>query len=110
MNRNRFVDTAYYDSMVHIMAPATTHTKLQYSELTQEHHPVNDWNRIILAIKAGRFDNEVEYEEIEQRDSKKSVYSQSFTPRKKSKFGMEVLVPGVCRRLIWKLQRRFKVC
>jgi hypothetical protein len=67
----------------------------QYAELTQEQHPVNDWNRIILAIKAGKFENEFEYEEVKQRASKKSVFSQAFTPRKKVKFGLEVLVPGV---------------
>jgi hypothetical protein len=57
------------EAMVHIMAPATKQTKFaayeapalavanlsekQYAELTQEKHPVNDWNIIILAIKAG---------------------------------------------------------
>jgi hypothetical protein len=39
-------------------------TEKKFAKLTQEQHPVNDWNRIILAIKAGRFDNELEYEEI----------------------------------------------
>jgi hypothetical protein len=61
----------------------------------QEQHPVNDWNRIILAIKAGRFENESEYEEIKQCASKKSVFGQSFTPRKKVKFGLEILAPSV---------------
>jgi hypothetical protein len=62
------------EAMVHIMAPTTKQTKFaayeapalavtnlsekQYAELTQEQHPVNDWNRIILAIKAGQFENE----------------------------------------------------
>jgi hypothetical protein len=60
--------------MVHIMAPATKQTKFaayeapdlavasltlaQYEDLTQEQNPVTDWNRIILAIKAGKFDTE----------------------------------------------------
>jgi hypothetical protein len=99
------------EAMVHIMAPATKQTKVaayedpalavanlsekQYAELTQEQHPVNDWNIIILAIKAGQFENEFEYEEVKQRASKKSVFSQAFTPRKKVKFGLEVLAPGV---------------
>jgi hypothetical protein len=59
------------ESMVHIMAPTTKQSKFaayealalavanlsekHYAELTQEQHPVNDWNRIILAIKAGQF-------------------------------------------------------
>jgi hypothetical protein len=67
----------------------------QYAELTQEQHPVNDWNRIILAIKAGQFEKEFEYEEVKQRARKKSVFSQAFTPRKKVKFGLEFLVLGV---------------
>jgi hypothetical protein len=50
---------------------------------------VTDWNQIILAIKAGKFDTEKEYEEIKLRASKKSVFSQAFTPRKKVKFAME---------------------
>jgi hypothetical protein len=70
------------------MAPATKQTKFaayeapalvvanltekQFGELTQEQHPVNDWNRIIWDIKAGRFENELEYEEIKQRASKKA--------------------------------------
>jgi hypothetical protein len=99
------------EAMVHIMAPATKQTKFadyeapplavvnlsekQYAELTQEQHPVNDWNKIILAIKAGKFENEFEYEEVKQRASKKSVFIQAFTPRKKVKFGLEVLDPGV---------------
>jgi hypothetical protein len=45
---------------VHIMAPAknyeaptlavSTLTETQYVELTQEQHPVTDWNHIILSI------------------------------------------------------------
>jgi hypothetical protein len=58
--------------MVHIMAPATKQT-----------------NRIILAIKAGRFHTDKEYEEIKLRASKKSVFSQAFTPHKKVTFSME---------------------
>jgi hypothetical protein len=97
--------------MVRIMAPATKQTKFaayeapalevacisekHYAELTQEQHPVNDWNRIIVAIKAGKFENEFEYEEVKQRASKKGVLIQAFTPRKKVKFGMEVFAPGV---------------
>jgi hypothetical protein len=99
------------EAMVHIMAPTTkkttfadsdapalavaTITDKQFGELTQKQHPVNDWKRIMLDIKAGRFANEFEYEEIKQRASKKSVFSQSFLPRKKAKFGMEVLGPSV---------------
>jgi hypothetical protein len=68
------------EAMVHIMAPATKQTKFaayedpalavarltlaHYEDITQEQHPVADWNRIILAIKAGKFDTEKEYEEI----------------------------------------------
>jgi hypothetical protein len=68
------------EAMVHIMAPTTkqmkfaayeapalavtTLTDKQFGKLTQEQHPVNDWNRIILDIKAGRFENESEYKEI----------------------------------------------
>jgi hypothetical protein len=68
------------EAMVHIMAPSTKQTKFatyealalavasltlaQYEDLTQEQHPVTDWNRIILAIKAGNFDTEKENEEI----------------------------------------------
>jgi hypothetical protein len=64
------------EAMVHIMVSETkqTHfaayedpalvvanlTEKQFGELTQEQHPVNDWNRIILAINAGRFENEME--------------------------------------------------
>jgi hypothetical protein len=56
------------EAMVHIMAPSTKQNKFaayeapslavasltlaQYEDLTQEQHPVTDWNRIILAIKA----------------------------------------------------------
>jgi hypothetical protein len=91
--------------MVHIMAPASKQTKFaaceypalavasltetQYVELTQEQHPVTYWNRIISDIKAGRFDTEKEYEEINLRASKKSVFSQAFTPCKKVKIAME---------------------
>jgi hypothetical protein len=98
------------EAMVHIMAPATkqmkfaayeapalavaTLTDKQFGELTQEQHSVNDWNRIILAIKAGRFENKSEYEKIKQRASKKSVFSH-FNPRKNVKFGLEVLAPSV---------------
>jgi hypothetical protein len=99
------------EAMVHIMAPATKQTKfaayealdlavanlmkIQYDELTQEQHPVNEWNRIILAIKADRFDNDLEYEEFKHRASKKSVFIQSFTPRNKVKFAMEGSTTGV---------------
>jgi hypothetical protein len=37
----------------------------------------------------------MEYEEIKERASKKSVLSQYFTPRNKVKFGLEVLAPSV---------------
>jgi hypothetical protein len=66
------------DAMVHIMAPSTKQTKLaayeapalavavltlvQYEDLTQEQRPVTYWNQIMLAIKAGKFDTEKEYE------------------------------------------------
>jgi hypothetical protein len=98
-------------AMVNIMAPATKQTKFaayeapalavasltdaQYEDLTQKQHPVTDWNRIMLDIKAGRFDTEKEYEEIRLRASKKSVFSQAFTPRKKVKFSMEGATVGV---------------
>jgi hypothetical protein len=97
--------------MVHIMAPATKQTKsvdyeapalsvasltvTQYEDLTQEQQPVTDWNRIILAIKAGRFDTEKEYEEINLQASKKSIFNQAFTPRNKVKFAMEGATAGV---------------
>jgi hypothetical protein len=99
------------EAMVQITTPTTKQTKFaayealalaistltykQFGELTQEQHPVTDWNRIILAIKPGRFENESEYEEIKQSASKKSVFSQSFTPMKKVNFGLEVLAPSV---------------
>jgi hypothetical protein len=100
------------EAMVHIMAPATKKTKFaayeapalavasltvaQYKDLTQgQQHPVTDWNRIILAIKAGRSDTEKEYEGIKLRASKKSVFSQAFTPRKKVKFAMEGVTADV---------------
>jgi hypothetical protein len=69
-------------------------TEAQYEELTQEQHPVTDWNRIILAIKAGRFDTEKEYEEIKLCAGKKSVFSQAFAPRKKVKFALEGVTAG----------------
>jgi hypothetical protein len=97
--------------MVHIMTPATKQTKFaayeapalavasltmaQYEDLTQEQNPVTDWNRIILAIKAGKFDTEKEYEEIKLRASKKSVFNQAFTTRKKVKFAMEGAIAGM---------------
>jgi hypothetical protein len=99
------------EAKVHIMAPATKQAKsaayeapalavaslpvVQYEDLTQEQHPVTDWNIIILAIKAGRVDTENEYEEIKLRAYKKSVFSQVFTPRKKVKFAMEGATAGV---------------
>jgi hypothetical protein len=99
------------EAMVHIMAPTTKQTKFdayehpalavatltdkQFRELTQGQHPMNNWNRIILATKDGRFENELEYEEIKQHAIKKSVFSRSFTPSKKVKFGLEVLAPSV---------------
>jgi hypothetical protein len=48
-----------------------------------------------LAIKAGRFDTEKEYDETELRASKKRVFSQAFTPRNKVKFAMEGATAGV---------------
>jgi hypothetical protein len=99
------------EAMVHIMAPSTKQTKFaayeapdlsvatltlaQYEYLTQKQHLVTDWNRIILAIKAGRFDTEKEFEEINLRASKKSILSQAFTPRKKVKFAMEGATAGM---------------
>jgi hypothetical protein len=99
------------EAMVHIMEPATKQTKFaaykalalavasltveQYEDLTQEQHAVMDWNRIILAIKTGRFDTEKEYEEIKLHARKKSVFSQSFTPRKMVKFAMEGATAGM---------------
>jgi hypothetical protein len=68
------------ETIVHIIAPATKQTNFaayeapalavaslnleQHEDLTQEQHSATDWNRIILAIKAGKFDTEKEYEEI----------------------------------------------
>jgi hypothetical protein len=111
------------EAMVRIMSPETTQTKFaayeattlagakltekQSRELTQEQHPVNDWNRIILAIKAGRFENEMEYEDIKQCASKNGVFCQSFTPRKKVKFG--TIAPSVYEIKL-KPQRRCKTC
>jgi hypothetical protein len=70
-------------------------TEAQYLELTQKQHPVTDWNRIILDIKAGIFYTEKECENIKLRASKKSVFSQAFTPRKKVKFAMEGATAGM---------------
>jgi hypothetical protein len=70
-------------------------TVAQYKDLTYEQHPVTDWNIIILVIKAGRFNTEKEYDEINLRVSKKSVFSQALTPRKKVKFAMERATAGV---------------
>jgi hypothetical protein len=56
---------------------------------------VTDWNRISLVIKAGTFDTEKEDEEIKFRASKKSVFSQAFTPRKKVKFAIEGVIAGM---------------
>jgi hypothetical protein len=70
-------------------------TSAQYEDLTQEQNPVTDWNRIILAIKAGKFDIEKEYEEIKLQASKQSVFSQAFTPGKKVKFAMEGAIAGM---------------
>jgi hypothetical protein len=91
------------------MAPAATYeapalavaclTAAQYEDLTQEKHPVTDWNILILDIKAGRFDTEKEYEEIKLQASKKSVFSQAFTPCKKVKYAMEWPLRA-CRRRI----------
>jgi hypothetical protein len=94
------------EDIVDIMAPETKHTKfaayeapdstvanlteMQHAELTQEQHPLNDWNRVILATKAGRFDTDLEYDEIKQRASKNSVFSQSFTLMKRVKFTRHV--------------------
>jgi hypothetical protein len=99
------------EDMVHILAPATKQTKFaayealalsvasltlaQYEDITQEEHPVTDWNRIILAIKAGKFDTEKVYEEIKLQASKKSVFRQAFTPPKKVKFAMELATASV---------------
>jgi hypothetical protein len=112
-------DVAKYDknklvvleAMVHTMVPATNQTEFtayeapdlpvaslteaQCEDLTQEQHRVIDWNRIILDIKAGRFDTEKEYEEIKLCASKKSAFSQAFTPRKKVKIAIEWATAGV---------------
>jgi hypothetical protein len=48
-----------------------------------------------LAIKAGRFDTEKEYEEINLRASKKSVFSQAFNPCKKVTFSTKGATAGV---------------
>jgi hypothetical protein len=99
------------EAMVHIISSATKHTKFaayeapalfvasltvaHYEDITQKQHPVTNWNIIILAIKAGRFDTEKEYQEIKLRASKKSVFSQAFTPRKKVKLSMEGVTTDV---------------
>jgi hypothetical protein len=99
------------EAMVYTIAPSTKQTKFaayealalpvasltaaQFENLTQEQHPVTDWTIIILAIKAGRFDTEKEYDEIKLRASKKRVFSQAFTPRNKVKFSMEGAIAGL---------------
>jgi hypothetical protein len=65
------------DPMMHIMTPATKQTNvaayetpaldvdfltdLQYDDLIREQHPIAEWNRILLAIKEGNFENESEF-------------------------------------------------
>jgi hypothetical protein len=92
------------EPMIHIMTPATKQTNfaaydtpalsvdlltdLQYADLIPEQHPVAEWNRILLAIKEGNFENEPEFNEIKLRAARKPAFSKSFTPRKKVKFVM----------------------
>jgi hypothetical protein len=90
--------------MSHIVTPATKQTKfaayetpslsvdllidLQYADLIREQHPVAEWNRILLAIKEGGFENKSEFNEIKLRAARKPVFGKSFTPRKKVNFVM----------------------
>jgi hypothetical protein len=68
------------EPMVVIMNRATTQTKftvyeapalavdllteLQYATFIREHHSAGEWNRILLAIKEGGFENESEFNDI----------------------------------------------
>jgi hypothetical protein len=64
-------------------------TDLQYADLIRYQHPIAEWNRILLAIKEGNFENESELNEIKLRaTTRKPAFSKSFTPRKKVKFAM----------------------
>jgi hypothetical protein len=99
------------EPMIHIMTPATKQTKfaayetpdlavdlltdLQYADLIREHHPVAEWNHILLAIKEGNFENKSEFNEIKLRATRKPAFSKSFTPRKKVKFVMGGFIEDV---------------
>jgi hypothetical protein len=63
-------------------------TDLQYADLVREQHPVAEWNRILLVIKEGNFENESEFNEIKLRATRKPAFRKSFAPRKKVKFVM----------------------
>jgi hypothetical protein len=92
------------EPMIHIMTPATKQTKfsayetpalsvdlltdLQYADLIREQHHVAEWDRILLAIKEGDFENESKFNEIKLRAARKPAFRKSFTPRKKVKFVM----------------------
>jgi hypothetical protein len=99
------------EPMIHIMNPATKQTTfaaydnpalavdlltdLQYADLIREQHPVAEWNRILLAIKEGNFENKSEFNDIKLRATRKPAFSKSFTPRKKVKFAMGGAIEGV---------------
>jgi hypothetical protein len=92
------------EPMIHSMTPGTKQTNfatyetlalavdlltdLQYADLIRDQHPVVEWNRILLAIKEGNFENESEFNEIKLRATREPAFSKSFTPRKKVKFVM----------------------
>jgi hypothetical protein len=93
-----------HEVTVYIMASVTKQTKMaayespsltvgtlteqQYADLTREQHTVSDWNIILVVIRDGKFENDLEFEEVKKRASKKQVFSQAFTPGKKVKFTM----------------------
>jgi hypothetical protein len=92
------------EATVHIMIPSTKDTKMvaygapalevggltdqHYVDLTQEQHMVRDWNIILLAIRYGKLENDLEFEEVKKRTSKKYYFGQAFTPSKNVKFTM----------------------
>jgi hypothetical protein len=79
------------DPMMHIMTSATKQMKfaayetpalavdfltdLQYVDLIREQHPVAEWNRILLAIKEGDFENELEFHGIKLWATRKPDFS-----------------------------------
>jgi hypothetical protein len=63
-------------------------TDLQYADLIREQHPVAEWNRILLEITEGTFENESESNKIKLWATRKPAFSKSSIPRKKVKFLM----------------------